>query len=358
MARPRAKLDRCGEADLVARRLKTESAGPGRERLLAVQLGLAGELGLEQIAHAVQRSRATIQTWFATYRQGGVAALLYDARADNPGRPSELSGLALAEVQQDLQRGRWRSVPQLQRWLQQTHGVKLALSSLYDRLGKVRARRRVPRKSHLKKDPAASVEFRAELATKLTALQLPPGRPVRVWVLDEMRYGLHGFTRRVWGLPGHRPVVPTQQKYEWGFVYGAVAVGLSRTAFLLTETMDQPHSLHFYRQISASDPAAIHVLIQDGAGFHLPDGDPRLPDNVRLLPLPAYSPELNPIEGLWDQIKDTLCNQVFATLAELEKVLVAELQRFWQDARRVRSLIFDWLLAQANTSSTTIIPTY
>ena len=358
MARPRAKLDACGEADLVARRLKTEPAGPARERLLAVQLGLAGELGLDQIAAAVQRSRATIQTWFDTYRQGGVAALSYDARADNPGRPSELSGLALAELPQDLQAGRWRSVPQLQRWLKQTHGVKLALSSRYDRLGKGRARLRVPRKSHVKKDPAASVEFRTELAAKLTALQVPPGRPVRVWVLDEMRYGLHGFTRRVWGLPGHRPVVPTQQKYEWGFVYGAVGVGLSRTAFLLTETMDQPHSLQFYRQISASNPAAIHVLIQDGAGFHLVDGDARLPDNVRLLPLPAYSPELNPIEGLWDQIKDTYCNRVFATLAELETVLVAEPQRFWQDARRVRSLIFDWLLAQTNASSTTIIPAY
>jgi transposase len=215
MARPRAKLDRCGEADLVARRLKTEPAGPGRERLLAVQLGLAGELGLEQVADAVGRSRATIQTWFDTYRQGGVEALLLDARSDNPGRPSELSGLSLAELQQDLKAGRWRNVPQLQRWLKETHGIKLALSSLYDRLGKVRARLRVPRKSHIKKDPAAGHEFRTELATKLTGLALPAHRPVRLWVLDEMRYGLHGFTRRVWGLPGHRAVAPTQQKYQW-----------------------------------------------------------------------------------------------------------------------------------------------
>jgi transposase len=358
MARPRAKLDCCGEADLVSRRLDTEPPGAGRERLLAVQLGLVGELGLAEIAEAVGRSRATIQTWFHTYRQGGVDALLHDARSDNPGRPSELSGQALAELQKDLERGRWRSVPQIQRWLRQTHGVKLALSSLYDRLGKVRARLRVPRKSHVKKDPAASLKFRTELAAKLTALTLTPGRPVRLWVLDEMRYGLHGFTRRVWGLPGHRPVVPVQQKFQWGFVYGAVGVGLSRTQFLLTETMDQAHSRHFYRQIGRSDPAALHVLLQDGAGFHLRDGDPGLPDNVRVITLPAYSPELNPIEGLWDQVKDGLCNQVFDTLTELEGVLQDELQRFWRDARRISSLIFDWLLAQANTSSPIIIPLY
>ena len=87
MARPRAKLDRCGEADLVTRRLHTEPPGARRERLLAVQMGLQGELGLNEIAQAVGRSRATIQTWFDTYRQGGVDALLYDARSDNPGRP-------------------------------------------------------------------------------------------------------------------------------------------------------------------------------------------------------------------------------------------------------------------------------
>ena len=341
---------------MVARRLETEPPGARRERLLAVQLGLRGELGLDGIAEAVGRSRATIQTWFDTYRQGGVDALLYDARSDNPGRPSELSGAALAELQKDLEAGRWRSVPQLQRWLAKTHGVHLALSSLYDRLGKVRARLRVPRKSHVKKDPAAGPEFRAGLAAGLTALALPPDRPVRLWVLDEMRYGLHGFTRRVWGLPGHRPVVPTQQKYQWGFVYGAVGVGLSRTEFLLTETMDQAHSVEFYRQISRSDQAALHVLIQDGAGFHLPDGNPGLPDNVRVVTLPPYSPELNPIEGLWDQVKDSLCNRAFDTLAELEAVLLAELHRFRLDARRVRSLVFDWLLVQANSSSRPVVP--
>ena len=144
MARLRAKLDRCGEADLVTRRLNPEPPGARRERLLAVQMGLQDELGLARIAQAVGRSRATIQTWFDTYGQGGVGALLYDARSDDPGRPSELSGAALAELQKGLEAGRWRSVPQLHRWLAQTHGVKLALSSFYDSLGKACAQAASP----------------------------------------------------------------------------------------------------------------------------------------------------------------------------------------------------------------------
>jgi transposase len=356
MARPRAKLDVQGEADLVARRLKTAPPGLARERLLAVALGLKGELGLDAIAQAVGRSRAVIQTWFDTYRRGGVDALTYDARTDNPGRPSELSGQALAELKLGLKEGRWRSVPQLQRWLAQTQGVKLALSSLYDRLGKAGARLRVPRPVHEKQDPAAVLEFQQTLPEKLAALALPKERPVRLWVQDEMRYGLHGFTRRVWGLPGHRPVAPMQQVYQWGYLYGAVSVGLARTQFLLAETVDLPHEIQFYRQVGQSDPAAMHVLIQDGAGFHLRDGDGRLPDNVRIMTLPPYSPELNPVEGLWDQFKDVLCNRTFATLADLEAALIAELRAFWSDARRVHRLVFDWLLDSVNTFSPTIIP--
>ena len=358
MSRPRQKLDALGQAEQVVARLKPEPPGWRRECLQAVHLGLQGELSLAEIATAVGRARSTIQEWFDTYRTGGVAALLRDGRADNAGAPSKLTPEAAREMTAGLQRGRWRTVPQLRAWLQTTHGIPLALTSLYNRLGKAGARLRVPRPSHAKKDPAAATEFRATLGAKLTALDLPKDRPVRLWVQDEMRYGLHGFTRRVWGLPGHRPVAPTQPIYQWGYLYGAVGVGLARTQFLLAETVDQAHAQVFYRQIGASDPAALHVLVQDGAGFHLRAGDARLPDNVRIVTLPPYSPELNPVEGLWDQFKDTLCNRVWATLAELEAELIVQMRAFWQDARRVHSLVFGWWHAIANASSATIIPVY
>jgi len=59
-------------------------------------------------------------------------------------------------------------------------------------------------------------------------------------------------------------------------------------------------------------------------------------------------PELNPVEKLWDQLKDRLCNQPFTTLKALEAVMTDFLRTFWQDARRVLSLIGDgWLLAQS-----------
>ena len=70
---------------------------------------------------------------------------------------------------------------------------------------------------------------------------------------------------------------------------------------------------------------------------------------MRLLPLPSYSPELNPIEGLWDQLKDYLCNKVFASLPALEDAMTDFLRPFWENPERVRDLIGNgWLLGQAN----------
>jgi hypothetical protein len=64
------------------------------------------------------------------------------------------------------------------------------------------------------------------------------------------------------------------------------------------------------------------------------------------------------VEGLWDQLKDGLCNRVFASLTEQRERIVSWLQTWWSDPRRVRSLIPDWLLVQANASFKNIIPVF
>ena len=337
-----------GKPALVAQILRSEPTGPRRERLLAVQLGFDFANDLDHVAAAVGRARSTVQLWFDAYRRGGVEALLKGGRADNSGRPDSSGLEARHALEEGLKEGRWRTVPQMHAELVRTFDMTLKLGSLYNRLGKAGARLRVPRPSHALQNPAEAAHFREELCARLEALELPKGKPVRLWVLDEMRHGLNGFTRRVWGLPGHRPVAAMQQTYQWGYVYGAVGLGLTRREFLLAETVDQAHLGRFYRQIGSGDPATVHVLIEEGAGFHLPDRNPGLPDNVRIVTLPPYSPELNPVEGLWDQLKDSLCNRLYPNLAEQRARIVSWLQAWWSDPRRVRSLIPDWILVQAN----------
>lgn len=76
-----------------------------------------------------------------------------------------------------------------------------------------------------------------------------------------------------------------------------------------------------------------------------------MPENVRIIKLPPYSPELNPVEGLWDQMRDAIANQVYASIEELEEALTGFLRPFWKDARRIFSLVMHpWLRDQANAS--------
>ena len=209
----------------------------------------------------------------------------------------------------------------------------------------------MPRPVHTRKDAAAAVAFQEHLFENLVGLNLPVGVPVKVWVQDEARIGLHDPQRRCWALRGVRVVKARQQEYEWCYVCGALEVLSGAAEFRILPTVGLELTHGFLEQIAASDPQAQHVVIWDQAGFHHREGDPRTPPRVHLLALPAYSPELNPVERLWDLLKDTLCNRVYHGIQALEDAACEALQPFLQDAARVRSLVGDgWLRAQANAS--------
>lgn len=319
-----------------------------RDRVQAVQLANTGQHTHEEIAGLVGRARSTIQEWIDRYEAGGLSRLLEFKKA--PGQKSPLQAPALqAQIQAGLKQGTWRTAGQLAGWLEQTHGIKRAANSLYYWLGKVGGALQVPRPAHVKQDPAARAEFRAHLLNKLQALPLPAGRRVKVWMADECRVGLHTVTRRCWGLRGHRVVVPRQHRYEWEYVYGAVEVVAGQSQFRLMPSVNLDFSGGFLEQIAASDPAAEHVVIWDQAGFH-PRPEAVVPARIHLLPLPPYSPELNPVEGLWDQLKDALGNRLFTTMEALEAAVTDALRPFWESRDKVLSLVFDWVRDQANAS--------
>ena len=350
MGRPKLKLVVSAEQRAALRAaLKENTALRQRDRLQAIQLASTGRHTFTEIAQLLGRARSTVQLWLDQYEAGELPGLL--ARKPAPGKASELQRPEVqAQLQAGLKAGRWRTAGQIAAWLAQAHGIKRAAGSLYYWLGKVGGTLKVPRPAHTRQDPAAQAEFKAHLLEKLQALSLPAGRPVKVWVADECRVGLHTLTRRCWALRGQRVLVPKQQCYQWEYVYGAVEVVAGETQFQFMPTVRLDLSSGFLAQIAQSDPAAEHVVIWDGAGFHPTSTATNLPARIHLLPLPPYSPELNPVEGLWDQMKDGLCNRVFPTLDALEDALTDALRPFWQDQCRALSLVYDWMHTQANAS--------
>ncbi len=123
--------------------------------------------------------------------------------------------------------------------------------------------------------------------------------------------------------------------------------GAHRIELLFTPAIDQDIHALFLAQIAASDPQALHVVIQDQAGFHLPTNDPRLPKNLRLLPLPPYSPELNPVERFGGLLKARVINRLYPTLRRLEDHLFAASHE-WTQPAKIADLIHHWLRDQVN----------
>jgi transposase len=332
---------------------RAEKAGWYKQRLLAIKLAARGEHTGAEIADLCGLSRASVFSLVKAVREGGLQAI---SKRNSGGRPEGwrkgVSAKVMKEFETKLAAHEFVTLQDAVRWLEQKHGIKTSYNRVWYWAKKLGGVVRVPRPSHSKKNPAAAEVFRRDLGSKLEALGLPQGSRAKVWVMDEARFGLHTLLRKLWTLRGVRPIVSCQTRYEWDYLYGALEVTQGEAHFCQIGTVNLDCDRLYLQNLASSDPQAVHVVIRDQAGFHLRDGDWRLPANVRIIDLPPYSPELNPCEQLWDLIKDQIGNRIFDTIEELRQAIDPILERWWSDAHAVLSLIGrPWLHLQANTSS-------
>ena len=323
-----------------------------KNRLLAIKLAARGEHTASEIADLCGIARGHLFGWIKKVREVGIEGLL--AR-DKPG-PKEgsrrgVDDSVLAELEVKLKAGEFITAVDALRWLKEVHSIDRSYQTVWRWLKKAGGVLLVPRPSHSKKDPAAAPAFRETLADKLVDLKIARGSKVKVWVMDEARFGLHTELRRLWACKGARPVVTQQIRYEWDYLYGSLDIVGGQAHFCQIPSVNQLWDRVYLEDLAATETEAIHVVIRDQAGFHLRDGDPRLPERVRIIDLPPYNPELNPCEQMWDMIKDRIGNQVFDSVEELREATLPALKHFWDDTKAVLRLIGrSWMLDQANAS--------
>ena len=203
---------------------------------------------------------------------------------------------------------------------------------------------KLPRKEHKDQDKDEKEAFKQDIVKNLDDLDIPLCRPVRIWVQDEHRYGLLSTIRRCWTLRGCEVHAPYKAIYQWGYVYGAFELVTGRAEFLYMPSVSLESSHIFLEQLVATEPEAIHVILWDQAGFH------QKSEQIRLLPFPAYCPELNPVEKLWDQVKREVSNAVWETLDSIEEAITKILKPFWELVELVWSLLGDnWLTNGVST---------
>jgi transposase len=170
------------------------------------------------------------------------------------------------------------------------------------------------------------------------------------WAFDEGRFGLRVGLRKRWCPRGVRPPWLVHDRYQWLWLYAAVEPTTGRSFFLLLPRVTKEWFAAFLTAFGAASAGDRVGLILDGSGSHR--ADIPWPVHVVPLPLPPYSPELNPAEQLFRTLRPKLTNRIFATLAELEAELINQLQLFWdQPATLKRLTSYPWWIAAVPTLS-------
>jgi hypothetical protein len=163
--------------------------------------------------------------------------------------------------------------------------------------------------------------------------------------MDEHRVGLKPILRRSWAPRGPRPHAVVRPRYPWEDVYGFVQPETGATEWRLLPTVNIAVfnlALAHFAQALGAGPDKHVLLVLDQAGWHQ---SPQVvvPPGLHLVPLPPYSPELQPAEHLWPLTNEPLANRHFAALADLDAVLGHRCADLAEQPARIRAhTLFHW----------------
>lgn len=120
-------------------------------------------------------------------------------------------------------------------------------------------------------------------------------------------------------------------RYEYLWFYGAVEPASGESFFLELPALDTACFQAFLNEFSRAFPDSLNVLVLDGAPAHIARALV-VPDNVFLVRLPPYSPELNPIERVWLDVRKLLGDELPASLDALANATAKIFQDYTHQA--------------------------
>ena len=167
---------------------------------------------------------------------------------------------------------------------------------------------------------------------------------MEIWFQDEARIGQKNKITRRWARRGTRPSAPHDQRTKWAYIFGAICPARGTCAGLVLPWCDTfAMNLHLAEISKAVAPGAHAVVIMDQAGWHT---TPKLkvPDNITILPLPSKSPELNPVENIWQYMRDNwLSNRIFTDYEQIVALCCEAWEKLAQRPWKIMSIgLRDW----------------
>jgi len=145
-----------------------------------------------------------------------------------------------------------------------------------------------------------------------------PGKAIELWGGDEARVGQKTKLTRRWARRGTRPRAPADQRTRSAWTFGAICPALGKGAALVLPWCNL-HAMNYHlAEISkAVTPNAHAVLVVDQAAWHTSQ-KLAVPFNITIVPLPPRSPELNPVENVWQFMRNNwLSNRIFRTYDDI-----------------------------------------
>ena len=151
---------------------------------------------------------------------------------------------------------------------------------------------------------------------------------------DESRFGLFTRVGRKLTARGVQPICPYQHKFDNTYLFGAFSPVTGESLLLELPYCNTDMFQYFLEELSKQTPDELKIMILDNGAFHKAKRL-EIPENIALIFLPPYSPELNPAELVWKYIKSFMTNRTYKSLDELS----IELERIIQTKLTIARII-------------------
>ncbi len=288
------------------RTFKTERDPKIKIKLLALHHLQTGR-SLTDVADIILAEHKTIRTWINLF-----VIFDYEGLMEKSGRgkrPRLLSHLEeqfkeeLDQLQESKKGGRITAVD-IQKLLLKKFNCSYSLSGVYALLDRLNIVWISGRSKHPKNSQEAIDEFKAIFPDEIEKIQKQlENQKIEIWWQDESRIGQQGSLSRVWATKGTRPRVVRQKQFLSTYIFGAVCPEKDKGCALVLPQVNVGMMQFHLDLISENVEKECHaIILMDRASWHTTEAL-NIPENITLMPLPPYSPELNPMEQVWQQLR-------------------------------------------------------
>ncbi|HIF9394531.1 TPA: IS630 family transposase [Photobacterium damselae] len=297
-----------------------------------------------QIAKFLKVSRTSVNKWVQTFLEEGLDGLKEKPRT---GRPPLLTPKQREQLSQyikdkahDTQGGRLTGAD-IHAYIVKEFGKYYHPDSIYYLLNHMGFAWITSRSKHPQQSQAIQEDFKKIFKFE-TILKIPGHialKNVDIWFQDEARFGQQNTTTRLWAERGTRPRAVKQQQFEYAYLFGSICPQKGIGEAIVVPWVNKDIMIEHLKQISSVTEKGRHaIVIMDGAGWHTEDIADDF-QNISIIKLPPYSPELNPIEQVWSWLRQHyLANQSFSDYEDIVPKVCSAWNSFLECSTRVTKM--------------------